>query len=288
MNTITFSINPHGAELSSLRMGEREYLWQGDPAFWGRRAPILFPIVGKVAHDTLRVSGQEYAMKQHGFARDVDFELCPGDEGAHYVLHAPDGRPNYPFSFDLTATYRADGDILTCQWTVINRDNRPMDFQIGAHPAFLLPDFDPADDVHGYIQCLDREGKAIAPTLDHYLIDGLRHPFETPESLPTQDGLLPITDRTFAHDAFIIERGQVATTILFDKQGRKVLSVSCPQAEAYGLWAPAKPGCPFVCLEPWCGIADRDNFNGDIADRDCNHHLLPGETFDFCYGIQVF
>ena len=69
MNTITFDINPHGAELSSLRMGEREYLWQGDPAFWGRRAPILFPIVGKVAHDTLRVSGQEYAMKQHGFAR---------------------------------------------------------------------------------------------------------------------------------------------------------------------------------------------------------------------------
>ena len=65
MNTITFSINPHGAELSSLRMGEREYLWQGNPAFWGRRAPILFPIVGKVAHDTLRVSGQEYAMKQH-------------------------------------------------------------------------------------------------------------------------------------------------------------------------------------------------------------------------------
>lgn len=155
MNTITFDINPHGAELSSLRMGEREYLWQGDPAFWGRRAPILFPIVGKVAHDTLRVSGQEYAMKQHGFARDADFELCPGDEGAHYVLHAPEGRPNYPFSFDLTATYRADGDILTCQWTVINRDNRPMDFQIGAHPAFLLPDFDPADEVHGYIQCLD-------------------------------------------------------------------------------------------------------------------------------------
>ena len=227
-------------------------------------------------------------MKQHGFARDVDFELCPGSEGAHYVLHAPEGRPTYPFSFDLTATYKADGDILTCQWTVINRGVRPMDFQIGAHPAFLLPDFDPADDVHGYIQCLDRWGKAIVPTLDHYLIDGLRLPFETPEALPTQDGLLPITDRTFAHDAFIIERGQVATAILFDKQGRKVLSVSCPQAEAFGLWAPAKPGCPFVCLEPWCGIADSDSFSGDIADRDCNHHLLPGKAFDFCYRIQVF
>lgn len=133
-------------------------------------------------------------MKQHGFARDADFELCPGSEDARYVLHAPEGRPNYPFSFDLTATYKADGDILTCQWTVINLGDRPMDFQIGAHPAFLLPDFDPADEVHGYIQC----------------------------------------------------------------------------------------------LEPWCGIADSDSFNGDIADRDCNHHLLPGETFDFCYRIQVF
>ena len=111
---IQFQVNRHGAELQSLQKDGREYLWQGDPAYWGRRAPILFPSVGRPFGDTVRFGGKAFTMKQHGFARDTDFEPC--DKGL--VMHGP--QDNYPFEYDLFASYVAFGDALHCRWTVLN------------------------------------------------------------------------------------------------------------------------------------------------------------------------
>ena len=92
---------------------------------------------------------------------------------------------------------------------------------------------------------------------------------------------------TFANDALLVEGGQVAGAVLLNKAGHEVLKVSCPQAEAFGLWAPNKKGCPFVCIEPWCGIADRVGFNGDIKERDCIHSLAPNETYNYTYSLSI-
>ena len=284
---IKFTIDPHGAELQSLRLGEREYLWQGDPAYWGRRAPILFPIVGKVAGDTLRVDGQAYGMKQHGFARDSAFVPVPDPDGERYVMVGDGRRDNYPYRYALAVTYRAEGERLYCEWEVENRDGRDIHFQIGAHPAFNLPDFHPEDPVHGYMECYDVEGNAVVPELTHYLINGLRVPFDAPRPLPVEGTRLPITNGCFDADAFLVEGSQVASVALLDKQGRKVLTVGCGQAQAFGLWAPAKPGCPFVCLEPWCGITDTAGFDGDISQRELDHRLAPGEKYRFTYWIDL-
>lgn len=284
---IEFTIDPHGAELQSLRLGEREYLWQGDPAYWGRRAPILFPIVGKVAGDTLRVDGQAYGMKQHGFARDSEFLLAPDPAGARYVMVGDGRRENYPYRYALAVTYRAEGERLYCVWEVENRDESEIHFQIGAHPAFNLPDYHPEDPVHGYMECYDAEGHVVVPLLTHYLINGLRVPFEAPRLLPVEGTRLPITNGCFDADAFLVEGSQVASVALLDKQGRKVLTVGCEQAQAFGLWAPAKPGCPFVCLEPWCGITDTAGFDGDISQRELDHRLAPGEKYRFTYWIDL-
>ena len=136
---LEYTINPHGAEPQGIKLGGQEYLWQGDPAFWGRRAPILFPIVGKVADDTLRIEGKEYTMKQHGFARDAEFEK----KGDRYVMVRDGQRENYPFKYELAVTYRVEGKRLYCQWSITNKDNKEMHFQIGAHPAFNLLDYNP-------------------------------------------------------------------------------------------------------------------------------------------------
>ena len=287
-DVIQYQIANHGAELQSLRLGNREYLWQGDPAYWGRRAPILFPIVGKVAGDTLRVDGHEYVMKQHGFARDAEFEPCgKNPNGERYVMVGDGTRENYPYKYELAVTYRADGRRLYCQWEVTNRDERPMHFQIGAHPAFNLPDYAPADPVHGYLECYDAAGNVVVPMLTHYLIDGLRHPFAKPRPLPVDGTLLPITNGCFDADAYLLEGSQVTSVALLDKQKHKVLTVGCDQTQAYGLWAPAKPGCPFVCLEPWCGITDTAGFEGEISERELNHRLGPGETMRFEFWIEI-
>lgn len=283
MNQIHFEIDTHGAELKSLKYGNREYLWHGDPEFWGRRAPILFPIVGRLADDTLRIDGREYRMKQHGFARDAEFVRCDGK----YVLVEDGYRENYPYAFELVAEYTTQGNTLICDWQVTNRDDKTMYFQIGAHPAFMLPDYNATDKVHGFIQCYDANDKIVSPMVFNCLENGLRVHYGQPKMLINDKAILALTNTTFADDAILIELDQVAKVAMFDKQGKRVLTVSCPQAEAFGLWAPHKPGCPFVCIEPWCGIADRVGFKGDISERDCIHSLVPEETFEFTYLITI-
>lgn len=276
------SVSHKGAELQSLIANGREYLWQGAPAFWGRRAPILFPIVGKLADDKLHIKGHEYSMKQHGFARDTDFIQRDG----WYVL-AENGRENYPYAYELAVNYRIDGNTLTCHWRVKNHGDETMYFQIGAHPAFIMPEYDANDAIHGYIQCYDENNNIVSPMVLNTLVDGLRAHLCQPKTLLNDQGMLALTNTTFAEDAILIEAHQVAKVALFDKQGKRVLTVGCPQAEAFGLWAPNKPGCPFVCIEPWCGIADQVGFKGDIAERECIHSINSEETNDFTYTINI-
>lgn len=273
----------HGAELQSIMANGREYLWQGAPAFWGRRAPILFPIVGRLANDTLQIDGREYIMKQHGFARDAEFVQRDGK----YVLVENGNRDNYPYAFELSAKYTVQGNTLNCEWQVENRDNKTMFFQIGAHPAFLLPDYDAEDNLHGFIRFYDKNGNTISPLVYNHLDGGLRCPYNTPMTLNNDEGLLALNDKTFANDALLVEGGQVAIAALLNKYGREVLRVSCSQADVFGIWAPNKPDCPFVCIEPWCGIADKVGFSGDIKERDCIHSLAPSETYNFKYSISI-
>lgn len=276
-------VSPHGAELQSLIANEREYLWQGDPAYWGRRAPILFPIVGRLADDILRIDGREYIMKQHGFARDSEFIYRDGK----YLLMENGNRENYPYGFELSAKYTTRGSTLMCEWQVRNLSDNFMYFQIGAHPAFQLSEYNAYDEIHGYIQCYDVDNNIVSPLLFNRLDDGLRVPYGIPKALLNKKAILALTNTTFVDDAIIIEANQVAKVALFNKQGRRILTVTCPQADAFGIWAPNKPGCSFVCIEPWCGIADRIGFNGDISERETIHSLASNETYSFTYSIST-
>lgn len=281
---IEFKVNTHGAEVQSLRKDGKEYLWHGDAKYWGRRSPILFPMVGKVFGGVFRVEGREYPMGQHGFARDSEFRK----EGERYVL---DGCPleKYPYKFELAVVYKADGNRFTATWTVTNKDSRDIHFQIGAHPALMLPDYHEEDPVHGYLQCFDGLDRPVKqPMLSHGLDGGYLTQLPAPVPMPVDDdGLLPISADTFAIDTFMLEHGAVKSVAMLDKNKRPYLRVGSAQTEAYGLWAPHKPGCPFVCLEPWCGITDLVGFNGELSERYLNHSLKPGEKFVFEYWIEI-
>ena len=282
---LEYSVSLHGAELQSLQCDGKEYLWHGDPKYWGRRSPILFPMVGKVYGGVFRVDGKEYSMGQHGFARDSEFTFG----GECYVLA---GCPleKYPYKFELAVRYRTEGKRFYAEWDVLNTDSRDIHFQIGAHPALLLPDYRPEDKVHGYLQCFNASGKVVERPLLHHGLDG-GYLTELPEPVPMpvdEDGLLPITGETFAIDTFMLEHSQVKSVTLLDKDKKPYLSVGSDQTEAYGLWAPHKPGCPFVCLEPWCGITDSVGFAGDISERYLNHRLAPGNKFEFTYWIELY
>lgn len=283
---LTIEVAERGAEMVSLRKDEQEFLWTGSAQYWNRHAPILFPAVGKPFNNEIHVGGKAFELRQHGFARDKDFRNLTSKRYNSIVMRMKSKPWSYPYFMSLEVCYTLKRNSVEAVWTVYNHSAADVYFQIGAHPGFLLPDYNPSDDVHGYIRYYDRDGNPVSPIVVNGLDGGNRIPLPEPRYI---DSLMPITNDTFIHDALMFEGGQVAKAELWDKHNAApVLSVSCQQADAYGIWAPHMEGCPFVCLEPWCGICDYKGFTGDISERQYIHRLPPRQKYIFTYTIVIF
>lgn len=279
---LTVEISSHGAELQSIlnNRTRHQYLWHGDPRFWSRRSPVLFPIVGAVWQGEFRIDGQLFKMSQHGFARDMEFTPVadtPDDEAWFALESSADTLPRYPRRFRLEIGYRLQGERLTVLWHVTNLDERPMDFQIGAHPAFNYPAFNPSDPLHGYFMFDSR--RLSRQTITD---GGCVGPDESPVMLD-DDRMLPLTATTFASDAIILAGSQVRRVSLLTPDHRPYLSMLF-DAPVVGLWSP-NPEAPFVCIEPWWGRADNVGFNGEFSDRPYVNTLQPGQSFSASYMI---
>lgn len=282
---LTVQIAEHGAELQSIVAAGREYLWQGDAAFWGRRSPVLFPFVGRVWNNVYLHEGVEYAMGQHGFARDMVFSVlsCSATEARFSLKSTAETLAKYPFRFTLEIGYVLDGNRITVAWTVKNDGVEPMHFQIGAHPAFYYRDLDTAIEQRGY---LDIDAAAwpleyVCPT-ERGCTSGERH------RLSLADGRMELTTSTFACDTYIFDGAQVSRLTLLDRQQRPYIALAF-HTPLVAVWSPtaARPDVPFVCLEPWYGRCDRVGYAGELADKDCMEHLAGGDTFTGGYDIEV-
>ncbi len=259
---LSAAINPFGAELSHLEDADgNELMTAADPAFWTGRAPLLFPIVGALSGETLRVDGAEYQMYKHGFARKSLFQLVEADD-SHAVFALEDSeetRVNYPFAFRLEAAFRLDGATLTTEITVANRGDRPLPASFGFHPAFAWPLPYGADkQAHRITFEANEPGelKAIAG-------DGTIAPAGVPS--PLADGrVLALTDELFAHDALVWDPVHSQRVIYGPDTGPK-LEIAFPDTPHLGIWT--KPGAHFVCVEPWHGIADPEGYTGDYRDK---------------------
>lgn len=281
---LSIQVAKHGAELSSIVCDGHEYLWQADPAFWKRHSPVLFPIVGRVWNDEYRHAGQTYHLSQHGFARDMDFELVAADErGLLFRLESNEETlKKYPFHFVLEIGYRLDGRKIIVEWKVKNRDHSTLHFQIGAHPAFNYPDFDEDSDLKGYFGFDKKAGL-------HKILISEGGCVDTSKAYPLTldgDGLLPIDNRTFNQDALILEGNQVKEVTLYNKEHHPYVTLHF-NTPALGLWSPDKPGAPFVCIEPWYGRCDEAHYEGEFAYRDWMQHLSPEMTFEGGYEIEI-
>ena len=278
-------IDTHGAELQSIdniRTG-RHYLWHGDKAYWGRRSPVLFPIVGSLWDGTFRMDGKEYGLGQHGFARDMEFavmENVPENE-AWFVLEANDETMmNYPRNFRLEIGYSLIGERVTVMWRVVNNDALRMSFQIGAHPAFNYPDFSSADPIHAYFTT--DGGKILYSQI---IAEKGCIGDETMEVKADSDGLVPVTGATYSRGALIFADNQVHRVSMLSKDKRPYVTLMF-SAPLVGLWSPSGQA-PFMCIEPWWGRADKVGYEGEFAERQYVNHLEPGETFEASY-MMIF
>ena len=281
---VRIRVDTFGAELKSLMKTatDTEYMWDARPEYWKRTSPVLFPIVGSLNNGSYRYGGKVYPMSQHGFARDMEFELRQqGEQELKFVLRATEEtKAKYPFDFELELGYRLDENNLIVSWKVTNHDSRKMYFSIGGHPAFLCPiggngtqtdyrlSFDTNDNVTAAV--IGNGGTLSARTKEYDL----------------KDGMMDITADLFDEDALIIENGQAHKVSLCNPAGQPYLTVSF-DAPLFGLWSPAKKNAPFVCIEPWYGRCDRETFEGDLSEREYGNMLAPSEEFYAEYTITI-
>jgi len=267
-------IDSLGAEIVSVTdlRHNRECVWTGNAEWWKRHTPILFPIVGALWHGTMRHEGKEYRMSQHGFARDMEFEAVEvNDNSAEFILRSnPDTKEKYPFDFELRIKHSLDKESLTTKWTVSNIGAEEMHFQIGGHPAYMLPNIDDNEEVAGYIDLIGTDRYNLTQIESEGCV--------APGNIPFQGDRLIITHDTFRNDAIIFEQVCPKEVVMCDRNNTPVLTFTsgCP---ALGIWAPHKEiHAPFVCIEPWWGRTDRTGYSGEFKDKEYMNPLLPATS----------
>lgn len=284
---LRLTVDTHGAEAVSLKDANgTEYLWNGDARYWGRHAPVLFPFVGQVHDKKYRYDGVTYPMGQHGFARDNEFEL----EGKtdHSMIFAfrdtEETRKVYPFRFELEIEYILIGRKVTVRWRVKNADDKTMYFDIGGHPAFMCP-LNGKGDWKDYRISFSKNGEPLDHIVIHPLVEGGNYGKEYKTILLENGQLIP-TDELFAGDALVLEDHQSDQIALVGPDKKPYLTVRFT-SPVVGVWSPVGKHAPFICIEPWYGRADDNDFEGTLKERKYTNALEPGEEFQREFSVLV-
>lgn len=279
---LTLTVSEHGAEMQSIKDAKgEEYLWDGDPAYWNRHSPILFPIVCGLWKDTYRIDGKEYKLSRHGFARDTDFKLISkADDKVTFALSdSEETLKDYPYHFNLGITYRLEGNKIHVIWHVENTDNKTIYFQIGGHPAFRVPGAEKGKHLQGTLRLDNTAPERLYGNVGGCIVEGYH-------KVDTDNGIWHFTEETFADDAVIFDRSQLRHIELLDQEGKPHVTLDI-KTPAVGIWSPTGKHAPFVCIEPWYGIHDWANYTGEFKDKYLMNQLLPGSSFMSEYTITI-
>ncbi len=280
-------INSKGAELVSLKKGDREYMWQADPAYWGRTSPVLFPFVGSLKKKEYRYQGISYPMGQHGFARDMEFELVFRTDTKLVMAleETEETLAKYPFCFRLEISYELSGASLSVDWKVTNVGDGPMYFSIGAHPAFNCP-LDGAGKQSDYTLRFLKDEKPLSDFTSAVIGEG-GLVVEGILEFGLENGHLPITPDLFDTNTLVLEGGQTDAVSLYDPAGKEYVRVSFDMP-LVGIWTPIEKNAPFICIEPWCGRCDDADFEGELPEKAWGNMLESGKEFQTMYSISIF
>lgn len=281
---LAVQLNPTGAELHSLvlRSSGLDYMWCGDPARWGKKSPLLFPIVGTLKNNTYFYEGRDYQLGRHGFAREKKFSVDQvTDQTATFILLSDEQtKLVYPFDFELVVHYALMGATLAVTYTVRNTGHKPLLFSLGGHPAFAVPLENNLNYTDYYLEFNHDE---IAPrwpiTKDGLLI-------ETPVPFFDKNRRLNLDKSLFYEDALVFKHLNSDRITLGTSGGPHGLHFNFPGFPYLGIWA-AKHA-DFVCLEPWCGIADGVGTNQQLDQKEGIQQLNEAQDWQRGWSVEVF
>jgi galactose mutarotase-like enzyme len=272
---LVVKIKSKGAELFSIEgtKTQREYLWGADPAFWGKTSPVLFPIVGTLIEDTYYYKDKPYSLTRHGFARDEEFTVEEQDKTSITFLlsSTPASLAKYPFNFELRIRYEVREQFLYTTYTVDNTGKEEMYFSLGAHPAFKVPLTDNLSYNDYFLEFSKKEDADRWPiNKDGLIEDDSRHMLD-------DTSRLPLTHELFYNEALVFKDLNSDVISLRSTKDTHGFDFHFKGFPFMGIWA-AK-NADFVCIEPWCGIADSVDHNQQLVDKEGIEQLEPGDSW---------
>lgn len=269
-------IKTKGAELSSLKKGGKNYIWEINSEFWNKTSPILFPIVGALKNGEYFHEGKVYKLSRHGFARDFEFEVIENSENT-VVFSLKSNEETlkvYPFHFELQLSYILEGNKLVVKYEIINRSSEKMYYSIGAHPAFNID-----GNFEDFSLIFDDEKDLETYKLEKDLFSGKT------EILKLNGNVLPLQYELFEEDALVF-KNFATKSLTLAKNNESVLKVSFPDFPFLGIWT--KKDAPFICIEPWLGIADNANASGKIEEKEGVQILENNSKKQIAWSVELF
>lgn len=289
---ITAEIDPKGAELQSLLHNNGiEYMWNGNPAFWGKHSPVLFPIVGTLKDDTYYFEGKTYQLPRHGFARDMTFasKQVSKEEAVFTLKDNPSTKKVYPFAFVLKLHYHLRDNRLLCTYEVNNPGKGVLYFSVGGHPAFALPMLKGSNYNDHYL-LFSKEEPLVRYKLDNGLIGNETETLKTFASSqlkPSDTAIkLPLSHELFYEDAIVLKHLENHYTTLTSDKHQHGLVFDFTGFPYLGIWAARD--APFVCIEPWCGITDNVGHDKKLEKKEGIIALKPGGAWQRTWSVTCF
>ncbi|HEU4555619.1 MAG TPA: aldose 1-epimerase family protein [Chitinophaga sp.] len=281
---INVTIAEKGAELQTLTRKDMplEYLWNGDARFWGKKSPVLFPIVGGLQNNSYRYNDETYTLSRHGFARGHVFTVVEqsADSAILRLTDSAETLKVYPFHFQFEIAYALQDAGISVTYRVKNTGSEKMYFSVGGHPAFRLPlaDGTAYEDYYLYFNKQEHAGKW--PLTSGGLIE------RTTEPLLENTHVLPLKRSLFYQDALVLKHLASDTVTLKSDKTPHGLTFHFSGFPYLGIWA-AKDA-DFVCIEPWCGIADHVDASGRLEEKEGIVALAPGAEFERSWRVELF
>jgi galactose mutarotase-like enzyme len=277
-------VSPRGAELQSIvnKTFGLEYLWNGDPAFWSKRSPVLFPIVGSLKNNSFLYQGKSYQLPRHGFARDMEFQ--PEKQNANDITFllksSEETRKNYPFDFEFRVRYQILGDEISTEYIVTNTGTGLMYFSVGGHPAFCLPLDSNTVFSDYYLQFEETENLQRWPISKDGLIQ------LQPVPVLEDSNRLNLKKSLFYQDALVFKYVASSEISLASGKSKHGILFQMGEFPFLGIWS--FKDADFICLEPWCGIADSVNSNQQLESKEGIEKISPGKVFSRQWRVKLF
>ena len=272
-------ISTKGAELVSYVVDGVEKIWQGADGFWVGKAPVLFPICGRLNGGYYTYGGKEYIIKTHGFLKSMDFTVVNQEKStATFLLESnEDTLKEYPFEFKFRMLYKLTDTSLGVYFIVENHSNKEMLYSVGCHEGYALE-----GDLDEYYIAFEEDENVIDRTI---LVDN----FTTAdiEKITLMGNRLKLTDyfkqENYGDSMVVYPIKSKRVTLM--RGDEEKLSVYYADFESLVLWT--QVGAKFICIEPWNGMPDATDTDHSLENKVAIKKLEPNGSITMYHSITI-